>query len=123
MRTIRVIFVPAGGLDPEQQPEVREVEDDLHTLQRLVAGPGQDKGWLECLGLDEGIDCYMNEEGRLIGLSPNRLVDRSDGAQFDINGDFFLAGSNDQGDIVSLSPDLEADWLQRMKEAPVAIFM
>ena len=94
MRTIRVIFVPAGGLDPEQQPEVREVEDDLHTLQRLVAGPGQDKGWLECLGLDE-----------------------------DINGDFFLAGSNDQGDIVSLSPDLEADWLQRMKEAPVAIFM
>jgi hypothetical protein len=113
----RVIVVPAGGLDEDKQPCVREVETlDLETMQSMVGGP------IELVRIDEGVDLYCNENGRLVGLPMNREVRTDDGRRYDFLGDFFIVGGDDEtGENVGLTDEQIAKWLPRMKDAPVCI--
>ena len=125
MTAAKIVFVP--GPDPTsgpRPPEIREVDLSLEAMKGLVGG------WLECVPLEAlhseavRIDMWLNEEGLLIGLPPNRLVRRPhDGAEFPIVGDFFIAGSNEDGDTIGLTDAQAAEWLARMQDAPVAVVM
>jgi hypothetical protein len=119
--THTIIHIPAGGVDPDKQPSIQEVESyTLQTLhytdmQKLVGG------YLETLSLAEGIDIWFNEEGRLTGLPLNRLITAASGAQFDILGDAFIAASTGEGETIGLTSEQAEHWLQVVQGWPVAI--
>ena len=125
MTSAKIVFVP--GPDPQtgpRPPEIREVDLSYEVMKGLVGG------YLECVPLEAldaeavRIDMWLNEEGLLIGLPCNRLVTRPhDGAEFPIVGDFFIAGSDEDGETIGLTDEQATEWLARMRDAPVAVVM
>jgi hypothetical protein len=98
MKKLRVVVA-----EPGQRAEVREIDGSYKTMCAIVGG------YLEVvpvLWAEEGLDCWLNENGRIEGLEPNRLVraPRAD-SWWDIYGTLFLARSNEEGDTVSLGAD------------------
>lgn len=81
------------------------ISGDLQSMQEIVGGliqavPGHS------LGLPEGVDLYVNEEGKMIGLMPNlALWDGQDQAWGTV---FFCAVDYDTGDNRSLRSDEQA---------------
>lgn len=51
--------------EPGKDAEIRDIKNELDVLQNLVGG------WIECLRFIEGVYMILNEEGKLIGLTPN----------------------------------------------------
>ena len=117
--TNKIVFVPqADPIKGPRPPEIREVDLTLETMEELVGG------YLECVALDykdnTAIYMWINEEGRLIGLFPNRIVQRPlDDAKFPIRGDFFIAATNDDGEDIGLTDAQAEEWLMRMNQATV----
>lgn len=77
-------------------------------------------GWLGGVPV-EGVTAYVNEEGKLKGLSPNRIATalaHRDNAIYPIDyiaGDMFVAGPLDEeGDITPLSAQWVADTMLYM---------
>jgi len=51
------------------KPEVRKISGELHEMQEIV------DGYIECFGIGfDNIVCVCNEEGKLIGLTPNFMM-------------------------------------------------
>ena len=48
-----------------QNPEVKEINGELHEMQEIVGG------YIEAFPITDNILCVCNEEGKLQGLSPN----------------------------------------------------
>lgn len=92
MPKVRVVVCRVG-----EDPVVEEVEQlDLPTMQGFVGG------LIEGIRVSSTVTLWCNEEGRLLGLEPNRWVGppcyslRGDFAL--IRGDFFLAGETEEGE-------------------------
>lgn len=98
--SIRVIVV-----EPEKAPEVRIIANELKELQNIV------KGYIETFyigtTLEGRIYGICNEEGKLLGMEPNRLILS---LRDWICGPFLIAIVNDEGDFVSM-PELTADFI------------
>lgn len=68
-----------------QMPEAKEIKGTLENLQEIVGG------YIECVGVFDNILCVCNEEGKMLKLPPN----------FILNGDiivgdvFFCAGGEE----------------------------
>jgi len=77
-----------------QAPVLTEVEDSLEGLQGVVGG------YIEAVHISDSLALICNEEGKLIGLAPNRKLGRDT-----ICGDFIVLASDDEGNFVSLSDD------------------
>ena len=118
---MRIVYAAPG-----EKAEVRDVEDSLEAMQSLVGGwleklpflpatkeidpsafsfvyPEPLSGErLRVLDAQRSgkFDMILNEEGRLVGLPPNRLING-----FDIVGPLFITKGNDEGDWVSLTED------------------
>lgn len=93
--------------EPNKEPEIREV--DPGKLGEIV------EGWLECVQLWCGLDCWINETGRLEGLAPNRFVradrpslDGIEPAFWDLFGTIVIADSTEDGETIGLTPDAAA---------------
>lgn len=77
---MKVVVKKAG-----QMPEVKEIKGTLESMQKIVGG------YIECVGVFDNILCVCNEEGKLLRLPPN----------FILNGDiivgdvFFCAGGEE----------------------------
>jgi hypothetical protein len=74
-------------------------------------------GYIERLPLGQ-FDLIINEEGRLIDLEPNRMIDcgglaSRTGRCWDVVGPLFVTRGNDEGDWVSLT-EVEAAMLVDM---------
>ena len=102
MKNVKVFLFKVG-----EEPKVVEMGDDLHSLQNAVGGliepvyPFEDEYFIFC-----------NEEGKLIGLEPNRNLGDYDV----ICGDFLVCKDDGEGGIKDVD---EAD-LDRIKnELPV----
>jgi hypothetical protein len=117
--TVRVLVCRVG-----HEPRLEDAATDLASLQALVGG------YLECVGLGDGVDLWCNESGRIDGLPFNRevpgrspwvpeedwdLIIRVDddlappgamGVHL-VHGDFFLATASEDGELASLG-DVEA---------------
>ena len=96
---MKVIYCKIG-----QTPKILEIDGTLESMQSLVGG------YIETYPYEyEPMVFVMNEEGKLRGLQPHRII--ATGRDI-ICGDFFLAafGKNGDGedDIVGLTEEQEA---------------
>lgn len=93
MSKLRVVVA-----EPGKPAEIREIDGSFEAMRAIVGG------YLECLPIWSGYDVWINEEGKLLGLEPNRLLatGRCDGSAWDVVGTLFVA-DNEDGETVSLS--------------------
>lgn len=71
---------------PRSKPEVREIDGELKTLQKIVGGSIQ-----AVYPFDEPVALVANDEGKLLGFPMNRALRDDDGQIYDILcGTFFL---------------------------------
>lgn len=68
-------------------PHYEDIENTLEAMQEMVGG------YIEMVGISNGNCIVCNEEGRLLGLPYNKTIEG-----YDIYGDFFVVGVNDEGD-------------------------
>lgn len=96
MKEILVLHLKAS----EDEAELIAKEDNLKASQNLVGGH------LELLRIDDEIDMWLNEEGKLDGLDGNfNLV--SNGRVIDVVvGDVFFASHDDEGNTTSLTKEM-----------------
>lgn len=99
-KTIKVLMV-----EPMKEPYPAEVENTLEGLQRAVGG------YIETVYLEDCAVLVCNEEGKLLGLPGNRSLGNDI-----IAGAFFVAGSNDDGDFVSLAEDKIRQYSDRFQK-------
>lgn len=93
-------------IEPCQPPAVKEIGNDLASLQAEVGG------LIECISFPNGCVVVCNEEGKLNGMPPNRRL----GADI-ICGPFFVCDTNRSGDFSSLSKSKIAEYSQLFAEA------
>ena len=93
--TITVLKVAPGAA-----PEVVTLKNDLHSLQEAVSIGADYVGLIEAMYLDWNTCILLNEEGKLIGLTPNRRY-----GQDILCGVFYVLGTDDEGEFTSLSPE------------------
>lgn len=81
-------------VEPDSLPYEKTIINDLKSLQNEV------DGLIEMVDIDSNVSIICNEEGKILNLNLNRIVGNDV-----IAGNFFIAGFNDSGDIMSLSKD------------------
>jgi hypothetical protein len=82
--------------------EILDIEED--SLKKLQGAVG---GWVQAVDLRDDLTLWCNEEGKLIGLTPNvigtHLYEKNFGVLDVIMGDIvFTGGTDDEGDNLSL---------------------
>lgn len=108
MRKLKVlVFEPAEEIIPAKKPVVKEIDDSLSAMQEVVGGYIQALyPWEDPVGL------ICNEEGKIMGMLPNRFLLDDSGKPYDLLvGTFFLVGLDQEGDFVSLSDEYIASFL------------
>ena len=88
-------------------PEVVTLKNDLRSLQEAVSIDAPSVGLIEIVSLDSKTCILCNEEGKLIGLQPNRHL----GCDV-LCGVFYVVGQDGRGNLSSLS----AATMERYKE-------
>lgn len=90
--TITVLKVAPGAV-----PEVVTLKNDLRSLQEAVSIDAPYVGLIEVVALDAKTIILLNEEGKLIGLAPNRRF----GTDI-LCGVFYVMGQDKEGNFTSL---------------------
>ena len=88
-KKIRVLMV-----EPHKEPYPAEIDGTLEGMQSAVGG------LIEPIDLEKSVTLVCNEEAKLIGLEGNRSLGNDI-----IAGTFFIAGSDEEGNLTSLSAD------------------
>lgn len=87
-------------IPPHEHPKPVQLENNLEALQAAVGG------YIEYAPLVtyEGVEYVMllNEEGKLIGLEPNRRIGESDV----LVGDCYICAMNAEGEHVDMTPEM-----------------
>jgi hypothetical protein len=94
-KRIRVLKV-----EPLKKPEVCYLDNNLDALQKAVSIGADYQGLIEVLDLSSKVCIILNEEGKLIGLEPNRRIEDDI-----ICGVFYVTGQNRSGNFISLSDE------------------
>ncbi len=81
-------------LEPNKQPVVKTIKNELEVLQELVGG------YIECVRAD-GYDIVINEEGKLNDLEPNFMI--YGGADYIAGTAVFVGVDYSEGEFKSLS--------------------
>lgn len=99
-KSIKVVMV-----EPSKYPIITTINNDLESLQKAVGG------LIEIVGFEENTCILCNEEGKLIGLEGNRKF-------FDdiLVGTFYICGTDDEGELDSLSPSQTDKYLKMFWE-------
>ena len=85
---------------PSRKPERITIPHTLDAMQQLVCGSIQ-----AIYPYEDNVAIVCNEEGKLIGMEPNRAVRNEDGDILDIIcGTFFICGLSED-DFCSLTED------------------
>ena len=92
--------VKALMIEPYKHPCVVELESDLDSLQKAVSIGAPEQGLIEFVYLEDNVSILCNEEGKLIGLTPNRWL-----GEDILCGVFYVVAENDEGDLMSLTQE------------------
>ena len=88
-------------VEPMKEPYEKEIQGSLEEMQAIVGGYIQ-----AVYPFEDPVAVVCNEEGKLMGLPYNRLLQDDSGRPYDVLcGTFFVTGLGD-ADFASLSPDL-----------------
>ena len=91
-------------VEPMKKPYTKEIDGSLESMQELVGGTIQ-----AVYPFVDQVALVCNDEGKLLGLTPNRLLKDAKGEPYDmVCGTFFLVGLGEE-DFQSLSPAGRAD--------------
>ena len=90
--------VKALMIEPNKKPCVVELMTDLDSLQKAVSIGAPEQGLIEFVYLEDNVSLLLNEEGKLIGLEPNRRL-----GDDILCGVFYVVAENDEGELISLS--------------------
>ena len=104
---IRVLMI-----EPEKQPEMREISDTLKSMQEVVGG------WIEeYMPFDDDVALVVNEEGKINGLPLNRAIRSEDGSLQDIiAGPFFICSAPVESESYqSLTPEMEKKYREKFR--------
>ena len=94
-KTITVLVI-----EPMKHPEVRQIDNTLEGMQAIVGGLIQ-----PIYPYEDPVSLVCNDEGKLLGLPPNRLLKDKNGEPYDmLCGTFFIAGLGAE-DFVSLNKE------------------
>jgi hypothetical protein len=94
-------------VEPGKVPEVREIPNGLEASQKIVGG------YIEIIRLHDDVILVCNEEGKLDGLPPNRMIPEYRDI---IMGTFFLTYDDDEGNFTSLTDEQIANNIKRFSE-------
>ena len=94
-------------IEPGQAPQVKEIQNDLASLQAEVGG------LIECIGFPNGCVAVCNEEVKINGMLPNRRL----GADI-ICGPFFVCDTTYDGEFVSLGKSKISEYSQLFADIP-----
>ena len=61
-------------VEPMKAPTIATLANDLDSLQKAVSIGADYQGLIELLYLEDNVSVLLNEEGKLIGLPPNRRL-------------------------------------------------
>ena len=76
-------------VEPQKEPQLKEITDDLQEMQAIVGGLIQ-----IMYPFPEEVALVCNDEGKLLGLPLNRGLRDENGNLYDIvSGTFFLCGA------------------------------
>lgn len=97
---IKVVIV-----EPGKKPVITEIENTLKNLQKIVGG------YIECVcPFMDNVGLIANEEGKIIGLEPNRsIIDREGDVMDIIFGTFIITGFTEE-DFGSLTDEQAAKY-------------
>ncbi len=93
---IKVVMV-----EPHKNPTITTIKTKLENLQEAVGG------LIEIIDIEDDVCILCNEEGKLIGLEGNRRL--SDDI---LVGTFFVCGSNNEGELTSLTDSQIEKYIQ-----------
>ena len=98
-------------VEPKKEPEVVMLNNEYKDLSAAVGGliqmvyPYSDK-----------VGLMLNDEGKLLGMEPNRSLKDEDGNIYDvIAGTFYVVGL-DEGNFGSLSEELIEKYMKKFKQ-------
>ncbi len=101
--------------EPGKKAKVTEIENTLENLQKIVGG------YIECVyPFEDNVGIICNEEGKLIGLEPNRVMRDDDGNAVDIIFGTFIITGLTEDDFGSLT-DEQAEYYLEMFRCPEII--
>ena len=90
--------VKAVKVEPGMSPCVVDLGTDLDSLQKAVSIGAADQGLIEFVYLEDNVSILCNEEGKLIGLAPNRRL-----GDDILCGVFYVVAENEDGELISLT--------------------
>ena len=94
-------------IEPGQAPQVKEIQNDLASLQAEVGG------LIECISFPNGCVAVCNEGGKINGMPPNRRL----GADI-ICGPLFICDTTRNGNFTSLGKSKIAEYSQLFADIP-----
>ena len=87
-------------VSPHKKPEVDTLKNELSALQEAVSSGVKDYHHLiQLVGVEEGVDLLLNDEGKLIDFEPDRRF-----GQDVLVGDFYVVGTDGEN-LASLPQD------------------
>ena len=87
-------------VEPMTSPKLVTLQNDLDSLQKAVSIGAPEQGLIEFVYLEDNVSILCNEEGKLIGLEPNRRLGKDI-----LCGVFYIVAEDEEGNLVSLSPE------------------
>lgn len=95
-------------VEPMKEPVIATLTNDLDHLQKAVSIGADYQGLIEFVYLEDNVSILLNEEGKLIGLPPNRHF-------YDdiLCGVFYVVAEDDEGNLISLSPAQQDRYLRK----------
>ena len=95
-------------VEPMKEPVIACLKNDLDSLQKAVSIGAPDQGLIEFVWLEDNVSILCNEEGKLIGLDPNRRL-----GDDILCGVFYVVAEDDEGNLISLTPEQQDRYLKR----------
>lgn len=102
------------AIDKYEEPVVKEIDNSLKDMQKYVMG------YIETVTLSETATLVCNEDGKLAGFTPNRVL-KIGKHQDVIRGDFFICGWS--GDEFCDISDEDIEKYTKMFSKPEVLFM
>ena len=92
--------IKALMIEPNKPPCITELCNDLDSLQKAVSIGASEQGLIEFVYLEDNVSILCNEEGKLIGLEPNRRLGNDI-----LCGVFYVVAENHNGELMSLTQE------------------
>ena len=98
-------------VEPMKAPTIATLSNDLDSLQKAVSIGADYQGLIELVYLEDNVSLLLNEEGKLIGLPPNRRLGNDI-----LCGVFYVVSEDKEGNLKSLSPAQQDKYLRMFWE-------